>query len=243
MIDIDLFKKILESKDEGYITNGDFIPFELFELMSKYNEGKINILFVKQPKSEMNGKNYYTYDVEIKCQSCGKMFVKNMTRTSLLSLIKKYKGDGVKKDLYCKECSEKYELERQNYFLEQQKKAEESNKERLKDYIQVYLNPHCSWNKNISLWEKIMKLQNDVNRNVIAEHILQMPYKDFLQTPYWKAISQKVMKKANYKCQLCNSNENLNVHHRTYEHHGYELYHINDLICLCQDCHEIHHDI
>lgn len=240
MVDIDLFKKILEKEDEGYITNGDFIPFELFDLLSKYSDEKRKKLFGKQPKV---GKNYYTYNVEIKCPNCEKMFVKNMSKTPLFSLINCYKNECNKKDLFCEECFEKYELERKNEKLEEQKKEEEKNKERLKIYIHENLNPNYQWKEKTPLWKKMRDISDDVDRNVIAKYILSMPYREFLQTPYWKAISQKVMANANFRCQICNSNENLNVHHRTYEHHGYELYYMEDLICLCKNCHEKYHEI
>ena len=50
--------------------------------------------------------------------------------------------------------------------------------------------------------------------------------------------------KANYKCQLCNNNSLLNTHHKNYNRHGLEhVYWKEDLICLCQNCHEKFHDI
>lgn len=75
----------------------------------------------------------------------------------------------------------------------------------------------------------------------LKDYICDMDYYDFLKTPYWKAIAEKVRYKADYKCQICNSSEGLNVHHRSYENHGDELHHMEDLICICKDCHEKHH--
>lgn len=66
-----------------------------------------------------------------------------------------------------------------------------------------------------------------------------MPYREYLQTPEWKATRKQKLKRANYKCQLCNAGGVLNVHHRTYERRGNED--DNDLIVLCQPCHEIFH--
>lgn len=48
-------------------------------------------------------------------------------------------------------------------------------------------------------------------------------------------------KEAGFRCELCNGEKNLEVHHRTYENHGYEWFNQDDLICLCHDCHETHH--
>lgn len=67
-------------------------------------------------------------------------------------------------------------------------------------------------------------------------------YKDFLNTYYWDAVRQYKLYLANYKCQLCNSKGKLNVHHTTYEHHGTEHLHLEDLIVLCEECHAKFHD-
>lgn len=73
-------------------------------------------------------------------------------------------------------------------------------------------------------------------------HMLQaMPYRDYLQTPEWQARRLKAMKRAGFRCQLCNAyGKRLNTHHRTYERRGKEY--DSDLIVLCQDCHQIFHE-
>ena len=78
--------------------------------------------------------------------------------------------------------------------------------------------------------------QNIVNK--VANNIL---YKDFLKTKYWECVSQE--KKMRFtKCQLCGKTDGLQVHHNSYEHHGYEHQFIDeDLTCLCKDCHKLFH--
>ena len=66
-------------------------------------------------------------------------------------------------------------------------------------------------------------------------------YGDYLQTEYWSKVSDQVKKRAGYKCQICNSPHDLNAHHRTYEHRGDELKHLDDLIAMCRRCHAIFH--
>lgn len=68
-----------------------------------------------------------------------------------------------------------------------------------------------------------------------------MTYQEYLKTDYWKAVSDAVKKRADYRCQLCNSQHDLCAHHRTYEHRGRELDFLSDLTCLCRRCHEIFH--
>lgn len=80
------------------------------------------------------------------------------------------------------------------------------------------------------------------NRDVIEERCRRLPYKSFLNTQYWKYIRQDRLAYANNKCSLCGKQQRLNVHHRTYEHHGREIEYPNDLIVLCSDCHAKFHD-
>ena len=75
-----------------------------------------------------------------------------------------------------------------------------------------------------------------------VENLKKMKYEEFLQTDYWKLVSEQARINAHYKCQLCGcSDKKLNVHHNTYEHRGEEFKHMEDLICLCEDCHEFYH--
>ena len=68
-----------------------------------------------------------------------------------------------------------------------------------------------------------------------------MKYNKYLQSEYWHEVSRRVKERADYRCQVCNSPHDLQAHHRTYEHRGYELNHLNDLICLCRKCHATFH--
>lgn len=66
-----------------------------------------------------------------------------------------------------------------------------------------------------------------------------MEYKEYLQTDHWKKLAEETKRLAGYRCQVCNSQDNLNTHHRTYERKGDELQ--TDLVCLCKECHELFH--
>jgi hypothetical protein len=71
------------------------------------------------------------------------------------------------------------------------------------------------------------------------EELQSMPYLEFLQTPYWTAVSEHVKSKHPW-CALCTDplSGPLEVHHRTYVHRGYEWRHLNDLAVLCHECHD-----
>lgn len=65
-------------------------------------------------------------------------------------------------------------------------------------------------------------------------------YKTFLSSRYWWQCRNKVLER-DQRCINCGSTCNLEVHHLTYEHHGDELNHLEDLVTLCHACHAITH--
>lgn len=65
-------------------------------------------------------------------------------------------------------------------------------------------------------------------------------YKAYLKSPHWQAIRKRLYRAYEYKCAMCGSSRNLNVHHITYENLGEEK--DEDLTVLCQRCHETLHD-
>lgn len=66
-------------------------------------------------------------------------------------------------------------------------------------------------------------------------------YKKYLSTPKWKGISDFVKSRDEYKCKLCNTQHDLEVHHRSYQWIGKEKGHEVDLVTLCKRCHEMFH--
>jgi hypothetical protein len=55
----------------------------------------------------------------------------------------------------------------------------------------------------------------------IAE-LRAMPYQEYLKTQEWLRRRAVKLKIAEYRCQLCNDSEGLQVHHRPYECLGCE---------------------
>lgn len=64
-------------------------------------------------------------------------------------------------------------------------------------------------------------------------------YKKYIESDEWERRRNLHVKQADYRCQLCNAEKDLHVHHRTYERLGCERY--TDLIALCKACHGIFH--
>jgi 5-methylcytosine-specific restriction endonuclease McrA len=64
-----------------------------------------------------------------------------------------------------------------------------------------------------------------------------MNYHEYLLSPQWQEKRSMAIYCAGNRCQVCNSPDNLEVHHRTYERLGCEA--IADLTVLCSDCHRM----
>ncbi|MBS0653557.1 MAG: hypothetical protein JSR39_08575 [Verrucomicrobia bacterium] len=127
------------------------------------------------------------------------------------------------------------------------KNLEESNRKTVQEntlyYLKNYLHPDRIWDKEITPKQRINQIRYaNVNWEVVSDHIKGMDYQDFLRTPYWKAIAAHIKYRAGYKCQLCNSANNLVTHHRDYGIHGFEHAHMQELIVLCDGCHSKFHD-
>jgi len=63
-------------------------------------------------------------------------------------------------------------------------------------------------------------------------------YNKYLSCADWKALRQSVFARDNFKCQRCGDAAQ-QVHHLTYERVGYED--LDDLVSVCEDCHETVH--
>lgn len=64
-------------------------------------------------------------------------------------------------------------------------------------------------------------------------------YADYLQSPHWKAVRTVALYWAGRRCQVCNSDDSPEVHHRTYERVGAEQ--PADVTVLCGTCHYLYH--
>lgn len=67
-----------------------------------------------------------------------------------------------------------------------------------------------------------------------------MPYADYVETPEWFNVRMSALDAAGSRCQVCNTDDGLDVHHRTYERRGNEV--LEDLTVLCRECHQRFHD-
>ena len=120
------------------------------------------------------------------------------------------------------------------------------NLENLKDresfLTEQLLNPFCIWGKILK--QKRIEIVNTYTeeeiKRILTNRNFHIDYSSFLLTPYWKTIKDIVKQKHN-NCQNCGSRYKLHIHHLTYEHHFYEHLYIDDLVVLCNKCHQKEH--
>lgn len=60
-------------------------------------------------------------------------------------------------------------------------------------------------------------------------------YKDYLHSPAWKRLRERVLERDGHACTRCHSTRRLECHHRSYQRFGHED--LDDLQTLCHDCH------
>jgi len=91
--------------------------------------------------------------------------------------------------------------------------------------------------------DKLNKKRNKTK--VKANKPIKKTYKDkyykYLNSTEWANIKLDVMQHRGKACELCGSNLNLQLHHKTYENAFEEE--PEDLILLCRNCHKEQHKL
>lgn len=64
-------------------------------------------------------------------------------------------------------------------------------------------------------------------------------YREYLESPEWKATRAKALERGDNKCAVCGRTDTLEVHHNTYDRIGAEL--PTDLVVLCNYHHSTIH--
>ena len=244
---------LIRAAKDSAITSGSVLTLEVTEYLATLGTTERSALFKTSDKIMTNGKEKYPpFLVNYSCPSCGRLMARKLSKSSTLGLIKLISCRDDYDDLdwripwrewNCPECETK-RAARKAKKEEARQVIRESRTANINDFM-VYLDPASTWNEDLKLYDRINCLWGALrcsDENMVAERIRAMSYSDFLATPYWKAISWKVKQLQGYTCALCPSKNDLNVHHRTYEYHGFELQRMKeDLICLCHECHEVFH--
>ena len=215
----------------------DVIPFELTLFFADFYTKPA---FKQQVLADV-GKEMPTlkYTVELQCIDCGALYKRIISKTSYIELLQSIHNE--KYNCHCQSCQAIIDKKKQDEREKRVKEDREWYEQRTQNFIEIYLNPECSWKEDLPLYERISVYKSITPK--AEEYAKKMPYKYFLQTPYWKAISSQVRKMHNYKCQLCGGGGTLNIHHpATYTFRGSEIWHMKELSCLCEKCHQKFHN-
>ena len=93
--------------------------------------------------------------------------------------------------------------------------------------------------------ERERRLQEDEEERRREKETWWRNYNEYLQSPAWQSKRGKVLRRDDFICQGCFTNEATEVHHLTYEHYNIEpgsepLFH---LVAICKPCHDNYHAI
>ena len=61
---------------------------------------------------------------------------------------------------------------------------------------------------------------------------------EYMKTDAWQTIRALILALGDYKCDMCGTQSNLDIHHISYKEEPGEEDIIDDLIPLCRECHE-----
>lgn len=109
-------------------------------------------------------------------------------------------------------------------------------------FIDRYIMEEGGTGKGFGLYKMVAESKG-ADKAKIASVIRKMDYDDFMKTRYWQLVAQQVKHDAGWRCEDCGSRHGLVAHHDDYKRHGYEMYHVAELHCLCQTCHERRHGL
>jgi len=229
-LDRDAVSYFMQFITDPVIPRGSYLSFEDVQFLSQF-KSKEKLLFEKTTK-QTRGDIHST--IEFFCADCNLLYPKDATKTEILNYI-----SSINKSIWlCKECEE----DRKENRRKKQEKREEDERRDKEETLTTILDPLSYWRDHVKKRERFQLVRNLLLYNKDFSYralktIKSMGYQDFLQTPYWKAISYEVKRRSNFRCSLCGENTNLNTHHTTYKILGKELEHMDDLVCVCFTCH------
>lgn len=253
-MDKEYIKTILtpyNANSDYLIKDGDTIDEDLVDIFMNAKISDITKAFYVHKEFLSTTANKKGYFIKTKCPKCQKEHLINMSKTKTLEYMRNKKAGRENREDVCLECKSREE-ERKRYEKEISARRSEIVEINTRKYIENYLDPRNSFREKVNASTKIKDVMEipqsysgEISNEKVRHHVLSMEYSPFLNTPYWDAVRNYKLKKANYRCELCNAKAKLNVHHKTYEHHGQEHFkHIadKDLIVLCEECHAKFHD-
>jgi len=258
MNNANILKKIILERENRYIELDDSITPELLDLLVNTTCSVVDTLF--KPVDKVI-KSAHTHSLVITCSECGESKVVIYTITAIRGLLQKLRREI---PVLCEQCLLKQKAEEEEILSKRRGPYKRSitdeeipsklstREQNTLDYIRCYLacentqetQPYWNvWKDPSKKWGLINVVDDKLyDLEKIASYIKSMSYLNFLNTPYWKTIAQHVKWQSGFTCVLCEAENKLAAHHKTYEHHGMEhIYWKTDLLCICTNCHEQHH--
>ena len=240
-MDIEYIKEKIYNLDEKRkIQPGEYLSAEVIELLRQGNTNSRVTCFSKTADVSPS-KNKCLFPAELVCSHCNNITVQNISKTNLFNYLQG------RSEIVCDDCRNEIKSKKESYATRKQKYQEEI-KQATEQYIKNYLDPEKTLDKSLSPKERtylIIAKKDNVDYKIVSKYINSLSYQDFLNTPYWHVISEYKKFKSNYKCAICGGNIKLATHHSSYKRHGKEHEYVvidEDLIVLCQDCHDKFHD-
>lgn len=215
---------------------GETLTKEELATISPYGTQKALLLF----ESTRDGGSYKIEGVP--CCCCNRDFeILEACKTKVGEVITDIRRVSGKRKLRCPDCLEMQRKER----LEKNPKEELAEEKRLRteEFITAYLSTESRWIIPAHKWFRALEEAIFwIDQEEVERKIKDMDYSEFLKTPYWKAVAHHVRYRAKFRCQICNNDGDLHVHHRNYSIHGSEHRNIHEMTCVCRDCHQLHHE-
>ena len=247
MIDFNAFKAYLDERRNNikyFIKQNELIGSDeikkLIVLYKDYDKYEIDKCFEKTNQGSSN------FLIETECEYCKTMLKKEISKSKLIDYLKQGKNQ-FRHEHICDNCKIKMKINEEKNRNEYWENRENEKNENTDNFIKIFFDINIKWNKENN--EKLNTLfYSDIDRDRIECFVKKTfsnktQYKIFLQTPYWKHIAYKKRQEAGFKCELCGSDKDLNVHHQNdYKILGREIKNIKYLKLLCNICHQKHHE-
>ena len=98
----------------------------------------------------------------------------------------------------------------------------------------------------ICMFDKVLELspnfsdadqfRQEIWHRILRTRSMSPEYPNYLKSPAWHTKKAQVLERDGYRCALCNTEDDLEVHHRNYDNIGKEP--LSDLTSLCRSCHQ-----
>lgn len=141
--------------------------------------------------------------------------------------------DPIPSDVFCDKCGHEFMATSRSRWI----KLHDDKK--IRQWPEGYGRVCADCRKIIFADRAIEQERDDEIETIYRRWLRNLAYNQYLQTDHWQEVRTAALRRAGYRCQLCNAKDHLHVHHRTYNNRGNETQ--KDVIALCPNCHSNFH--